>query len=144
MVTRGILPAFCDHLWISSDFTSGYCNLTRWALGDISKMLMSLQISDLLNFHFSINYTSFNVWVRYFVWNFKGYPLKFYTKYLTHTWKTAVYFTLFKIYKLSDLRAHIDGLVQDCSNSSALAMELLQSCTKPSICVSKISPWWFI
>ena len=28
---------------------------------------------------------------------------------------------------------HIDGLVQDCSNSSALAMELLQSCTKLSI-----------
>ena len=28
----------------------------------------------------------------------------------------------------------IIGLVQDCSNSSALAMELLQSCTKPSIC----------
>ena len=28
---------------------------------------------------------------------------------------------------------YIDGLVQDCSNSSALAMELLQSCTKPSI-----------
>ena len=24
---------------------------------------------------------------------------------------------------------HIDGLVQDCSNSSALAMESLQSCT---------------
>ena len=29
------------------------------------------------------------------------------------------------------LQGHIDGLVQDCSNSSALAMELLQSCTKP-------------
>ena len=29
--------------------------------------------------------------------------------------------------------AHVDGLVQDCSNSSALAMELLQSCTKPSM-----------
>ena len=28
---------------------------------------------------------------------------------------------------------YIDGLVQDCNNSSALAMELLQSCTKPSI-----------
>ena len=28
---------------------------------------------------------------------------------------------------------HFDGLVQDCSNSSALAMELLQSCTKASI-----------
>ena len=25
------------------------------------------------------------------------------------------------------------GLVQDCSNSSALAMELLQSCTKPAM-----------
>ena len=28
----------------------------------------------------------------------------------------------------------IEGLAQDCSNSSALAMELLQSCAKPSIC----------
>ena len=28
---------------------------------------------------------------------------------------------------------HINSLVQDCSNPSALAMELLQSCTKPSI-----------
>ena len=25
----------------------------------------------------------------------------------------------------------IDGLAQDCSNSSALAMELMQSCAKP-------------
>ena len=30
--------------------------------------------------------------------------------------------------------SHIDGLVQDCSISSALAMEILQSCTKPLIC----------
>ena len=29
---------------------------------------------------------------------------------------------------------YFDALVQDCSNSSALAMELLQSCTKPSFC----------
>ena len=28
---------------------------------------------------------------------------------------------------------HIYGLVQDCSNSSANALELLQSCTKPSL-----------
>ena len=27
-------------------------------------------------------------------------------------------------------KSYIDGLVQDCSNSSALAQELLQSCTK--------------
>ena len=31
------------------------------------------------------------------------------------------------------LHNHVDGSVQDCSNSSALAMELLQSCTKPSM-----------
>ena len=30
-------------------------------------------------------------------------------------------------------RSWINGLTQDCSNSSALAVELLQSCTKPSI-----------
>ena len=28
---------------------------------------------------------------------------------------------------------YINGLVQDCSNSSAWAMELRQSCTKPTI-----------
>ena len=31
---------------------------------------------------------------------------------------------------------YLDGLVQDCSDSSVLAMELLQSCTEPSICPS--------
>ena len=33
---------------------------------------------------------------------------------------------------------HFNGLVQDCSISSALAMENIQSCTKPSI----LSPHW--
>ena len=28
----------------------------------------------------------------------------------------------------------VDGLAQDCSNSIANALELLQSCTKPSMC----------
>ena len=28
----------------------------------------------------------------------------------------------------------IDGLVQECSNSIAKALEILQSCTKPSVC----------
>ena len=33
---------------------------------------------------------------------------------------------------MEDLKKdHIDGLVQDCSNPSALAQELLQSCIKP-------------
>ena len=34
----------------------------------------------------------------------------------------------------------VDGLVQDCSNSTMLAMELLQSCTKPFIWNSSQSP----
>ena len=29
---------------------------------------------------------------------------------------------------------HMDGLVRDCGIPNALAMEMLQSCTKPSIC----------
>ena len=37
---------------------------------------------------------------------------------------------------LDETEAYIDGLAQDCSNSysSALALELRQSCPKPSIC----------
>ena len=34
---------------------------------------------------------------------------------------------------ITALSAHIDGLVKDCSISSALAMGKLQSCTKPSV-----------
>ena len=34
---------------------------------------------------------------------------------------------------------NIAGLVQDCSNSSALAMELLQSCTKPVLCTHDLA-----
>ena len=33
-------------------------------------------------------------------------------------------------------KVHADGLMQVCCNSSALAMELLQSCAKPSIHIS--------
>ena len=33
----------------------------------------------------------------------------------------------------TDVDYHVDGLLQDCSISSALAMEILQSCTKPLV-----------
>ena len=39
---------------------------------------------------------------------------------------------IWSIFSSSEL-PYIDGLVQDCSNSMPLAMELLQFCTKPSI-----------
>ena len=35
---------------------------------------------------------------------------------------------------LNEIISYFDGLMQDASISSALAMELLQSCTKPSMC----------
>ena len=35
------------------------------------------------------------------------------------------------VFNVSFLCQYIDGLMQDCSNSIANAMELLQSCTKP-------------
>ena len=37
---------------------------------------------------------------------------------------------------------HIDGLLQDCSNSIANALELLQSCTNPSICITSLDQNW--
>ena len=40
-------------------------------------------------------------------------------------------------------RPYTDGLVLDCSNSSALAMEILQSCSKPSIWrITWSLSWW--
>ena len=36
------------------------------------------------------------------------------------------------IFQLMTLNDYIDGLAQDCSNSIANALELPQSCTKPS------------
>ena len=42
-----------------------------------------------------------------------------------------------KLRTCSKVLWYINGLVQDWSNSSALVMELTQSCTKPSICRDK-------
>ena len=39
---------------------------------------------------------------------------------------------------------YIDGLVQGCSNSTALAMEFLQPCTKTSLCYLGMSMLYFI
>ena len=40
------------------------------------------------------------------------------------------------------LTYHLDGLMQDCSNSIANALELLQSCTKPSISTFNFTTVW--
>ena len=40
----------------------------------------------------------------------------------------------FTYFQVVEENCYIDGLVQDWSNSIANALELLQSCTKPSVC----------
>ena len=37
---------------------------------------------------------------------------------------------------------HVDGLAQDCSDSSALAMGLLQFYAKPSMSIDAKRSWW--
>ena len=44
-----------------------------------------------------------------------------------------IYIIFYHLYLI--IQFHIDGLVQYCSNSIASALELLQSCTKLSICI---------
>ena len=41
---------------------------------------------------------------------------------------------IFRELRMSCANTHFDGLVQDCSNSIANALESLQSCIKPSVC----------
>ena len=51
-----------------------------------------------------------------------------------------------KARQLAKVALYIDGLVQDCSISSALALEILQSCIKPSIwlCENLPTPYYMI
>ena len=44
-----------------------------------------------------------------------------------------IWFTIEVLLPVPETNYHIYGLVQDCGNSSALVMELLQFCTKPSV-----------
>ena len=48
-----------------------------------------------------------------------------------------------KLYGTQSFQVRFDGLVQDCSISSALAMDKLQSCTKPSIWLTFIDLFIF-
>ena len=57
-----------------------------------------------------------------------------------HVYKMYNYF-LQALCKLID---HIDGSVQDCSISSVLAMEILQSCTKPLTSSCFCHPCYFV
>ena len=47
-----------------------------------------------------------------------------------------------RVFVLHCAHSHIDDLVQDCSNSNALVMELLQSCTNTSMYQRKAKNFW--
>ena len=60
---------------------------------------------------------------------------------------TVILITKTKIYTKTNVSwevVHVEGLVQDCNISLANALELLQSCAKPSIClVCSVFHLWF-
>ena len=69
------------------------------------------------------------IWVPFYS---IAYYKELHTKNQTQTWNTHQTLNWYKIDCV--IRGlHIDGLVQDCSNSCVLAIGLLQSCIKPSI-----------
>ena len=82
-----------------------FVNLEHWFLvnigscngkpGGVSKMSTSSSTWELVILHFSTNFTSFNVWVRYLC-ELQRVPLKFHTKNLTHTLKDTIFYTMLK------------------------------------------------
>ena len=89
---------------------------------DILKV-MSDQCKCIWNCYF-ITITEIGLFHAVFIWN-RDY------RSLVHSFVHKWYFS----------QVYNDGLVQDCSICSALAMEILQSCTKPSIKCSAIIKW---
>ena len=66
---------------------------------DVSKTLTSSSIWELVNLHFSTNYTYFSVWVRYFVWTFKVYLWNY-----THTKNILpIHWEIWFIWKVENL-----------------------------------------
>ena len=68
--------------------------------------------------------------------------------YTSHKSASAIYMMLlFVLIVMPMFMVDVSGLVQDCSNSIANALELLQSCTKPSIYTMSMSSvmdqWWW-
>ena len=48
----------------------------------------------------------------------------------------SLYTTLYILQLAGDSNRYVDGSAEDCGNSSALALELPQSCTEPSTCTA--------
>ena len=74
-------------------------------------------------------------------YHYKQTSVKMESKYGKFHWHLKISSAKYPPFCLRDNRVNcyrVGGLVQDCSNSSALAMELLQSWTEPSICDGRL------
>ena len=119
------------HTWDECGLKKGMKqNVTHFYIekkNDIKCWHIILTAVNMMQFHY-INDKAVNCLKH--IWN--RHPI-------AHLWGRAMgcLFCKFKVWSnhLWKLQHDIDGLVQDCSISSALAMEILQSCTKPSICI---------
>ena len=112
-------------------FLRGSICVTR---GGGSKRLMSSLIQELLNFHLRIKYTSFNVWARYFVWNFKGNLWNSTQNILPIHWKMRYLYNI-EFLRLLDLRAHKWFLNAPCPLFIKLLLHYDGIWFKISICV---------
>ena len=71
------------------------------------------------------------------MWNFCNKLLKWQCRINECHGKTLWFFICYRVTTGSIFKDDIDGVAQDCNNSSVLAMELLQSCTKPSMFIGE-------
>ena len=62
-------------------------------MGGVSKTLMSSEIQELLKLQCCIKIVSFNVWVRYLVWNFKGSTWNSTQNIMPIHWEICILFT---------------------------------------------------
>ena len=131
MFTSRVIPAFMSHghhLWLDGIspvilFTAFSGWLWEYQSHDVI-ITSLLHQNDVTTSFWYNNDVIITPCVR---WVVKGNIMKY----------TVLYWTIFALILQCMIGArfeqYVDGLAQDCSNSIALAMELLQSCTKPSL-----------
>ena len=123
------------------DIESGSCtHLTVKIYQDTSSNIHIILLHfPLLWLCYDFFFNSCNMFTHVFQlwhWNWGKWLPKCWWRNLTNNWKTDQFVPIYNRARRNVNHVYIDGLVQDCSNSNALAIEMLQSCTKPMIYLS--------
>ena len=91
-------------------------------------------------------FSSFNIKLKYYCYSVRGLPDEAkYGKSFMNSSLAMLYALMCRdsnvlvLWHSRLFLSYIDGLVEYCSDSSALAVELLQSCTKPPICAYELT-----